>query len=347
MPERITIRALILLLVATSPAAAGASPPDPPSSAGAGSSLRLEYDNDALVNSDNKFTNGASVQWHSNVGDEWQDVRRPEWMKFGRHLPGLSAPGLDYRIGLAVGQNIQSPSDLSATEPIPGDVPYAGALGFELNWIGFNDDSFRGYALIAGVVGPASGGEAVQKWVHDWIGAEEPRGWDNQLPNEPVVNFNAMFKEKLLRFRPGSRWSGDLTLTGGFGVGTALTFGEVAAEVRAGRNLPYGFAFVPDPIGRSIAYDATVPSSGEDSLYVSLMMRRVYTQHFIFTDGSLFQDTPSVATDPWRWQLVTGLHWTRGRFGLHVSFWDSSASLRTPFRGSGNDFGTIAFEWRL
>ena len=26
------------------------------------------------------------------------------------------------------------------------------------------------------------------KWFHDVIGADEPLGWDHQLPNEPLVN---------------------------------------------------------------------------------------------------------------------------------------------------------------
>ena len=311
--------------------------------------IRVEYDNDLLVNSDNKFTNGFSVQWHSNVADGWDEVRTSRWMKFGRHLPGMRSPNLYNRVGLAVGQNMQTPNDLTATELIVDDVPYAGSLGFELNWIAFDDDVFRGYALIVGVIGPASGAEAVQKWVHRTIGAEKPQGWDNQLPDEPAINFNGMFKKKVFRFEGSGHLSADVALNADFGLGTALTFGEVAAEVRAGLNVPFGFTFVPDPIGRSIAYDATVPHrlDGHTSIYVSLVYRRTYMQHFVFIDGSLWRDTHHVDVDRWQRQTILGFHVTQRRWGVHLSFWDSSSNVRTPLAGSGNDFGTIAIEWRF
>lgn len=311
--------------------------------------IRIEYDNDLLVNSDNKFTNGLSVQWHSRESQGWDDIRVPDWMKIGRHLPGMRSSSLFHRVGLAVGQNMQTPTDLSATELIVDDVPYAGSLGFELNWIAFDDDAFRGYALIVGVIGPLSGAEAAQKAIHKVIGGDRPMGWDNQIPDEPAINFNGMFKKKVFRTKGDGAWSADLSLNADFGLGTGLTFGEVAAELRAGLNVPPGFAFVPDPIGRSIAYDATIPheQKGSTSIYMSVVQRRTYMQHFVFLDGSLWRDTHSVDYDPWQNQTIIGFHVTRRRWGVHLSFWDSSSNVRTPLAGSGNDFGTIAFEWRF
>lgn len=311
--------------------------------------IRIEYDNDLLVNSDNKFTNGFSVQWHSDVATSWDGVGVPRWMKFGRHLPAMQSSNLYNRVGLAIGQNMQTPNDLAASHVIVDDVPYAGTLGFEMNWIAFDDDTFGGYALIVGVVGPASGAEATQKAIHKMIGAEKPMGWDNQIPDEPAVNFNGMFKKKIFRTEVKGHLSADVALNADFGLGTAMTFGEVAGEIRAGWNVPFGFTFVPDPIGRSIAYDATIPhqQDGHTSIYVSLVHRRTYMQHFVFLDGSLWRDTHNVEYDRWQNQTIIGLHVTQRRWGVHLSFWDSSSNVRTPLAGSGNDFGTIAFEWRF
>lgn len=325
----------------------------PPGAAGADSDwtadkIRVEYDNDLIVNSDDRFTSGFSLQWHSRLGDAWSDIPAPAWMKLGRRLPGMNAPGLNRRIGLAVGQNMQTPRDLSATEPIPDDVPYAGSLGFEINWVAFDDEVLHGYALILGVIGPASGAEVTQKWIHELIGGDDPKGWDNQLPNEPAINFNGMYKRKFLRSGERRRWSADLAWGADFGLGTALTFAEASVGARAGFNLPTGFAFVPDPVGRGIAFDATgTVREGEFSVYLSAMHRRTYMRHFVFVDGSLFQDTPSIDVDRWQYQTIFGLHLRRNRWGLHLSLWDGSASLDTVEDDSGNDFGTIAFEWRF
>lgn len=311
--------------------------------------LRLEYDNDVLVNSDDKFTSGISLQWHSDAAQSWSDVGVSGWRTVGRHLPGMESPGLYKRTALAIGQNMQTPNDLSSTELITDDVPYAGSLGIELNWIAFDDDLFRGYALIVGVVGPSSGAEAVQKAIHDMIGAEEPMGWHNQIPDEPAINFNGMFKKKMYKVEGRNHLSADVAVNADFGLGTALTFAEAALELRAGWNVPIGFTFVPDPIGRSIAYDATIPhqQSRHTSIYASLVHRRVYMQHFVFLDGSLWRDTHSVDYDPWQRQTIIGLHFTQRRWGMHLSFWDSSSNVSTPLAGSGNDFGTIAIEWRF
>jgi len=311
--------------------------------------LRFEYDNDLLVDSDDKFTSGVSVQWHSRPAKDWEAVPAPGWTTFGRRLPGLRTDGLNYRVGMAVGQNIQTPKDLSATGFIEDDVPYAGALGFELNWLAFDNERMRAYALILGVVGPWSGAEATQKWIHDLIDADEPMGWDNQLPNEVAVNFNGAFKKKLVTAGERAGWSADAAIGTDFGLGTALTFAEVSLEVRAGFNVPEGFAFVPDPVGRSIAYDATLQPRGsrETSVYLSFIRRQTYMQHFIFVDGSLFQDTPSVDVDRWQHQNIVSLHITRGRWGLHLAVWDGSGNLESISLDEGNDFGTIAFEWRF
>jgi hypothetical protein len=40
-------------------------------------------------------------------------------------------------MGVSIGQNLQTPDDLQATELIVDDVPYAGALGAELSSSGW------------------------------------------------------------------------------------------------------------------------------------------------------------------------------------------------------------------
>ena len=80
--------------------------------------VRIEYDNDLLVNSDNKFTNGVSIQWHSRIAGSWDEIGAPGWLKFGRFLPGMRSSNSYNRLGLAIGQNMQTPNDLSATDLI-------------------------------------------------------------------------------------------------------------------------------------------------------------------------------------------------------------------------------------
>ncbi len=310
--------------------------------------FRMESDNDLLLNSDNKFTNGAALQWQSRVAMDWESLDWPEWTGFGVRFPGLQKPELYKRQGFAVGQNMQTPNDLSATELIVDDVPYVGTLGVELNWIAFDDQDFFGYALNLGVIGPVSGAEVAQKFIHELIGAPRPRGWDNQVSNEPAVNFHGMRKRKLGRVGDPYRFSADLSISGNLGVGTAITYGEAALELRMGFRMPTGFAFLPNPLGRSITYDASIPESrGRPSFYVSAVHRESYVPHFVFIDGSLWRDSHSVNGDHHQTQTIYGLHFVRENWGIHASFWDASRNVRTPFEDNDADFGTIAIEWRL
>lgn len=147
------------------------------------------------------------------------------------------------------------------------------------------------------------------------IGGDKPMGWNNQIPGEPAINFNGMFKKKLINVEGAGHVSADMAVNADFGLGTALTFGEVAAEFRVGWNVPIGFAFVPNPIGRSIAYDATIPHTQRwrTSVYASVAHRRTYMQHFVFLDGSLWRDTHGIDYDRWQHQTIVGLHVTRHR----------------------------------
>jgi hypothetical protein len=310
---------------------------------------RVEFDNDLFFHSDNNFTSGISVQRYSNLATTWDDVRMPAWTKFGQRLPGLHREGSYRRMGVAIGQNLQTPDDLEATELILDDVPYAGALGVELNWTAFDDDVFRGYGLLMGVVGPNALGEPLQKFFHDLDGSAEAKGWDNQLANEFVVNFNGMYKRKLGRFGKPEAWSADIAVDGDFGVGTALVFAEAALEFRAGFNVPRGFAFAPDPIGRTLAYDAALwgPATQGVSVYLSAVARVVSMPYFVFLDGSLFRDGHSIDKEDALSQVIAGLHVGWRRWTVHFASWRSSASVRTPGPDSRNHFGTIAIDWQF
>lgn len=310
---------------------------------------RVEFDNDAFFDSDNKFTSGISVQRHSNLATSWDDVRMPGWTKFGRRLPGLHRADSYRRMGVSIGQNLQTPDDLEATELILDDVPYAAALGVELNWTAFDDDVFQGYGLLFGVIGPLAAGEPVQKIFHELNGSAEARGWDHQLASELVVNFNGMHKRKIGALGNPEAWSADLAIDADFGVGTALVFAEAALELRAGFNVPRGFAFAPDPIGRTLAYDAVLwrPVTQGMSMYVSAVARAVWMPHFVFLDGSLFRDGHSIDKDSTLSQTITGLHVGWRRWSVHFSSWRSSASVLSPAPDPSNHFGTIAIDWKF
>jgi len=90
---------------------------------------RFTWDNDVLVNSDNQFSNGWSLQVHGPPARNWGGAAGTP--AFGKAMARWFLPDrrddLYFREGWSVGQAIQTPNDLSRKDLIEDDVPYAAA----------------------------------------------------------------------------------------------------------------------------------------------------------------------------------------------------------------------------
>lgn len=146
----------------------------------------LKIENDIIATgSDGHYTNGF----------ELMRSFKPEvdhWTRgFAGSMPGWAAEEVD-NVAYRFGHQIYTPNEIEQAELIEDDRPYAGLLfaGMSL----FSDMQHEGWReasglhLDVGVVGPAAGGKRIQRWVHDATDSDEPKGWDNQLRNEPFVN---------------------------------------------------------------------------------------------------------------------------------------------------------------
>ena len=315
---------------------------------------RFEFDNDIFFNKDNKISSGWSVQKHSAVARSWTALEGvPGFVRrWGKEVPTLTAEGLVYRAGIAIGQIIQTPEDLSRNDLIEDDVPYAGALTLQATWYAFNDDELRGFEITAGVVGPPSLAEQTQKTVHKLIGSPDPKGWGHQLKTEPVVNFNYMRKQKLWRGGNPADLSSDTAINGNVGLGNLFTQASVALEIRFGQNMPRGFVYVPDPIGLSMHYKATLNpvNSHKASFYGTLVLRGSAFAHNIFLDGNTFRDSYSVDKEPLVGLVVAGLHYERKNWGIHFNVVASTNDVDTddaPDAEGRERLGSITIEWRF
>lgn len=315
---------------------------------------RFEFDNDVFFNKDNQISSGWSFQKHSAVAGSWdalQDV--PGFVKhWGEKIPTLTKEGLVYRAGIAIGQIMQTPDDLSRTDLIEDDVPYAGALTLQATWYSFNNNEFRGFELTAGIVGSPSMARQTQEMIHHLIDSEDPKGWDNQLGIEPVINLNYMRKYKIWRRGNTASFSVDTALTGNIGLGNLFTQASTALEIRFGYNMPQGFIYVPDPIGFSVHHMATLKPANSrfGSFYVTLVLNSSVFVHNIFLDGNTFRDSHSVDKKPVVGLAVVGLHYEGKNWGVHFNMMASSDNMDTskaPAAEGRERLGAINIEWRF
>ncbi len=320
---------------------------------------RFEFSNDLFSGTDNGFSNGWSFQIHTPVVEDWNKLHGPAPFvkRMASSLPTLSGNNLYYRAALSVGQVMQTPDELENPNPIPNDFPYAGILTGQLSLIAFNDDEFRGFGFVLGIVGRQSAAEQFQNFVHNITDSEIAKGWDNQLKNEPIINVNYMRKKKFYKSGGGAGMGFDAAIGGDVELGNLFTAAGVRLETRFGINMPGGYAFYSDPIGRYIAYDARLapPEPKQASIYGSVGIQASAIAHHIGVDGNVIRDNPahvdSIDKEEFVGVLMLGFHYEKPTWAFHFKFHmttdvvDEATATSTP--DTDNNYGTFLFEWRI
>jgi len=234
----------------------------------------LREENDVFAGSDGRYTQGLELMYgYSST----TTVNVARW--FGvRNL-------------------MYTPADISIAEPQPDDRPWAGLTALVYEEWRYWKNSYVQAEYMLGVVGEWSESEQIQKWFHGLIGSEEPKGWDNQIPNEPFVNAMVTLHRPWWTIGKPDEWYADLTGTCGGSLGTAFVNVEVGGDIRAGWNVPMDY--------RSALIKPTV-SRGGFSAYVFTGMEGRFVLHNVTLGGSLFQDGPSQTMEPFVHDLKTG-----------------------------------------
>jgi lipid A 3-O-deacylase len=314
---------------------------------------RFEFANDFMFSSDNQFTNGVTVQKHSTISGDIDDLHGVR--AFGKGLARKLLPqddGLVFRKGLIVGQIFGTPDDIENQDIILSDAPYLGMLAAQSSWIAFNDTRLTGFATTIGIVGEYSFAEEVQKGVHSLRDVTEPQGWDNQLDNEPVLNFHFVKKRKLW-----NQPSFDGALNFDVSVGNFYTGLGAGIETQFGRK-PGGFSYASDVFGKGMAYDATLArQDGRTEIYGTLMARAWTWAVFMpfegntFVDGNEWTENNTVEPEKVIGQVVAGIHVVRPAWGIHLTWVFATDNVDKNSISPGveveNNYGVMMFEWRF
>jgi len=313
---------------------------------------RAMWANDAVFGSDNQFSNGFGTAAHGPLAGSL--AKAGGTPAFGKWLAAWFLPernGLRYREGWSAGHNLQTPDDIRARGLILDDVPYVSMVGWTNSYIAFDDRELTGVQTLIGWVGDLTLGEQIQSQAHNLSNANDPKGWDNQLDNEPLLNFYLMKKRKLFE----NRWM-DAAVNADVAAGNMFTFGQAALELRFG-DRPKGFAYQVNTIGHNLDFDARIHSPGHSYLYASIILRGTGMLHALPRDGNLLRsdnqwtDRNRLNAEEWIGQAGFGLHYERAHWGLHANVFLSSSAVENPARDEvsdpSNNFAVLLFEWQF
>lgn len=308
-------------------------------------SLVFHFENDVLGtdDSDRHYTNGLQLSYQTGADRVW------DWLDGWARSHLFANPGTTLRAHWALGQNLYTPEDLRRSDLIVDDRPYAAWLHADLGLVGETEDHLRVVELSLGMVGPAAGGEATQKWVHKLIDSPDPQGWGNQIGNELTVMLVMEQKWRNVSRLTGVPLLGRLNLEGDFSphvgaaAGNVMTYAGLGGTLRLGQGLNRDFGpprIQPGPPGSG--YFAPDRRFGW-YLFLGLDGRAVL--HNIFLDGNTFRDSHSVEKYAFVGDYLGGF--AISALGVRLGVVYVNRTREFKLQDQANHFGSVTFSFRL
>jgi hypothetical protein len=309
-----------------------------------GGALTLILENDMITGTDNNYTNGIGLGWSTDeVGkyDEGSFVRG--WADFWSFLPFVEDEGYLTWASWTAGHEMHTPHDITDPNPPTTDQPYAGVFYVDSVLAARAHHWEHRWSLRLGVVGPASHADDVQTWFHDLVNGDEPMGWDYQLPNELILNLGYDAAWMLVERDLGGSAEFRLVPVGGAAVGNYFTGASLGLYSEVGWNLVDAFGVSSLRGGFDTATTIGVGPVEGWSLSFFASVAGFGIVHYLPLDGTVFEDSRSVDSEPFVGMLSGGLTLRHGRFvfGLATTFTTDAFETQTE----SAEFGTLSLSW--
>lgn len=298
--------------------------------------FNVVWENDKFAGTDRDYTNGVRVSWLSS------EENMPAWSRsVANNLP--LAPEGHKRISVALGQSMFAPQNLTSTNEVVGEQPYAGWLYGSVGMVSDTGKTLDNVMLTLGVVGPLSGAEQTQKFIHRLTDSQDPKGWDNQLENEPGIILTYERKWRGIIEASPFGIGADVTPHVGVNLGNINTDASIGATFRLGYDLPADYG--PPRIRPSLpGSDFFIPAENAGGYLFATVGQRAVARN-IFLDGNTFSDGPSVDKKTLVNSLQVGAAVTFAQTRLSYTQVFMSKEYKTQREGS--QFGVLTASYRF
>lgn len=308
--------------------------------------LTLTIENDIWTGTDNNYTNGVGISWVSAKLDTYDDesfVRK--WGRFWAFLPFVEDDGYSTFTAWSLAQEMHTPDDITNPNPPEDDQPYAGILYVDSLLYAKKGRWVHAWELKLGVVGPSSQADDTQEWVHDLIEDDEPRGWDTQLPDEPVINLGYTVGHMAAAGHAGGLAEWRIVPVGTVGLGTYFTGAGLGIYGEVGWNLVDAIGVSSLRTGLNAA--PTVGVGPVDGWSVAFFggLGGYGVIHYLPLDGTVFKESRSVDSEPLVGMASLGFSIRHGRLTLALAATYFSETFETERENP--EFGTLSLSWYL
>jgi len=153
--------------------------------------LSIRFDNDLFSNTDRYYTNGVEITYRSPSFAFW---------RVNNILPVSTKESMEHNM-LQLRHEMYTPFTTKVPPLLEGDRPYASALYLRFRRIAEKpgEGIIQDASFDIGVIGKAALGSVLQKGVHAGLPTnDEPLGWETQISNDVVMNYNYRLSRQLV-----------------------------------------------------------------------------------------------------------------------------------------------------
>ena len=217
--------------------------------------FRFNYDNDYFGSTDENYTQGYNFELVS-----------PSFKKNPINKLFLKPKNSEYKYGLSLEHIGYTPFNIKSTEIQFGDRPFAAAI--MLKSFAIATDTLAKSRFVSsfniGLIGPVAFGKEMQVAIHEATGNTIPGGWQNQIKNDVVLNYEISYEKQVFRYQNfisiQSNTTAKLgTLFTNASLGLNTTIGIINSPFTSVKNKNkfqlYAFA---QPLVTAVGYDATL-----------------------------------------------------------------------------------------
>ncbi len=153
--------------------------------------FRFNYDNDYFTATDYYYTQGYNFELTS-----------PWFRKNPLNPLFKKLKNSDQKYGLSIEHMGYTPTSISSDAILYGDRPFAAAIMLK-SFLVSTDTIHKtrlASALSVGIIGPGAFGDEMQTGIHEAIGDEVPMGWQHQIKNDLLLNYEVSHEKQLLKY---------------------------------------------------------------------------------------------------------------------------------------------------
>lgn len=158
--------------------------------------IRLHYENDVFTASDQYYTQGLNLEFV-----------HPKLKNNPVNLLLLCPDNFKLTYAVSFEHSVYTPSEIQTSEILYNDHPFSSTLLLKSIVIatGPKKDVRIVSSISTGVIGHLANGDCMQIFIHKWASDKQPFGWDNQIRNDIILNYQVNIERKLLNYKNSFR----------------------------------------------------------------------------------------------------------------------------------------------